>query len=595
MKGTIYFKIDNRQRDYAKCMEIIECMEKGKKWYDLLDSSIKVSLLKDHDISDARSVDKIKNLSISFRNDIDVKNYCILIEVLCNNETDIVNLQYFFLLRQWYLNTINKDKNCFGLMVECAITNPKESNEIYFKSSHFLINVNEKRLPFFGKYYSNQYNTQYLSFDVTKTLKKFSPLIYIESNTYEYWIQNFCADWKDKWIDIIPSCILNAEIQNASQKKRKLEDKVFLDKKKIEELNKIIKDNKNKKEDQKAKAEQNDNYRILLNCKNLICTKWISIARKRNDFCNSKEIFFSLIKKMSLFSFYILCLYIDHSSSKEEDLFIDENVEKLYALILKVRDLSDGFEQLMQNVIEHSEYKSGFCFIRIHDKKDSMYLQNKYGEYIKNSIEESKKNIYLEMQLSDYSRKTVPMTFTENLELRKNRYDSSDDFYKLYDRLIEKSRKLKLSSFFNPLKVEETTFWDEYYNIGENLVHHYGLQLFDSLISSNEGCFLASSTENYAVGCSKQCLYRSFAPETVLANEAYIPGTQYSILLPVKYTQQGQYTAVNADINYTSLLNKEFEVIPCEVSLITKRKNLYKNKEKIVTDLCYAYFGDERG
>ena len=51
-----------------------------------------------------------------------------------------------------------------------------------------------------------------------------------------------------------------------------------------------------------------------------------------------------------------------------------KDLTSLDKITLRMRDLCDGFGQLMQNTIDHSDYCKGYFFIRIHDEKKILFI-----------------------------------------------------------------------------------------------------------------------------------------------------------------------------------------------------------------------------
>lgn len=612
---TILFRLRNEQEDYAQCMEILKSFQTNQRdecnkivestfvlpYFQLNSVSIEQMIcLKENRLSDYTEI-REKNNVLTRSN--------ILIEVSCNdNENDIVNLQFFFLIRQWLIRELHLDAGRIGLYVKATEDLKKEEiMSLYFKASDFLVYQYGNQSHYFGDYVGpdGKKKVTPLSFKNRGILKKFSPLIEVVTSTgigIEYWQQsvgsffNRCSNSGIRWNEIEPQTILEADKKNVRQRIRNCEktlqcgnssanekmQKLLLEK---EEIEKRI-------DAQKKQFFGNEHYRLLLTLKNFFCTREVFIARKRSDFSNKKE-FLEIVKEMSLLSFYVFCLFEYHSANDLGTKFDYKNdIESFYQMVLKTRDLCDGFAQLMQNVIEHSYFGTGYFFVRIHDKNDKAYLKNKYSAYMENLKDYDSTELFLEMQLIDYSLMNVPDKFMENMKKRMENAEESDK--EKYKELLSDNNAIKLSTFFKPDE-RETEFWEKYYNISDNIVHHYGLQMFDSVIDSNDGCFLAVSTPEFKIKDSQKCVYCSFAQATLYDGEYHIPGTQYSVLLPLRYSGKVEYTAVNADINYTDLLVETYHTIKLEVSgkyveeafseCKDKSESEQKAKEKLVMDI----------
>lgn len=194
------------------------------------------------------------------------------------------------------------------------------------------------------------------------------------------------------------------------------------------------------------------------------------------------------------------------------------------------------------------------------------------------------------MQIIDFSTLSVPDKFMANMYKRAEEADDQKDQDR-YAELLSERRQINLSTFFRPNE-EETRFWEEYYKISDNIVHHYGLQLFDSVIDSNEGCFLAVSVPKWQIEDGTKSLYCSFETQPQVSREYYIPGTQYSALLPLRYVEKTEYAAVNADINYTKLVSDSFNGIPLRniseeeiKKILAKYNNDLHQREKAIKEI----------
>lgn len=120
-KGTILFCIGNEQSDYAKCMEIMQNIQKGviPTGKSIIGMNIcPYAILNTQSVKKmADEVEVIENLSNL--GSVRLEDYNILFEVLCNdNENDIVNLQFFFLVKKWLLQKMNIGEDRVGLYIK---------------------------------------------------------------------------------------------------------------------------------------------------------------------------------------------------------------------------------------------------------------------------------------------------------------------------------------------------------------------------------------------------------------------------------------------------------------------------------------------
>lgn len=381
-KGTILLMLNNEQNDYAKYMKILENIQKEGTVSEEAEAE-KIFFFENNklNIKAVINMTTLKENFLPFENlkNIRLEEYNILFEVFCNdNENDIVNLQFFFLVRKWLIkkNSINRDR--IGLYIKASqVEDARSVYSLYYKAIEFLTYQCVKDSPYFIDNWEKFRNsTRIKSFKVKSDviLKKFSPLIDIADSKdigIRYWQQSvgdFLENCKVKnifWNEIECLEILNADKENAKKRNE------------VENIKKI----ETKIKNQRIACTDWD-YRLMWTLKECFCTDTVKVARKRIAFCNSDR-FKESIKEMSLLSFYIFCLFEYNSSVNNETPLDYENNETILAqIILKMRDIGDGFFQLMLNTVEHSEFGEGYFNFRIHNVTNKKYLKNKYKEYM---------------------------------------------------------------------------------------------------------------------------------------------------------------------------------------------------------------------
>ena len=277
---------------------------------------------------------------------------------------------------------------------------------------------------------------------------------------------------------------------------------------------------------------------------------------------------------------------------------INEQEKKDRNLLLSSMDMADGLMQLIENIIFHVGDKNdngrGLMRLRLYRRKSntwSKYIEDNYPHYfagydnryddkfgqdissldICNSLEkkniadielgkldmlkEIKKDIkkrkkernivehYLEVQLLDNSEKNMYRTFLE----QHDSFDSIRD-------------QFNVSTFFNPT-IEAANCWKNFVDKGGvNVVKHYGLQLFDALIKSLDGCFITQSTANSTTLDEKDFYTTSGDKPSSKNTKFHFSGTQYTILLPFterKVDEKGfTNVAINYDISKTNFIGR---------------------------------------
>ena len=112
---------------------------------------------------------------------------------------------------------------------------------------------------------------------------------------------------------------------------------------------------------------------------------------------------------------------------------------------------------------------------------------------------------------------------------------------------IQEYKNLEVKDFF------DNTVWKKYNDVSDNIIEHYGLQLFDKIINSRNGCFEVISTSNYKYQ-DKQCYYS--VKKDIEQYKYVIPGTQYKALLPIaeRSNEQGYVGMDFCDYPKTAML-----------------------------------------
>ena len=240
--------------------------------------------------------------------------------------------------------------------------------------------------------------------------------------------------------------------------------------------------------------------------------EFISVAAKLLRSCTrtpSKdqiETMVSLVENLDVLSFLMLCCTL--SSKDGKDSFEKTMLQKY---IYEIEQYSRAVRQLAENVVYHSKTSYGTLTIRIH-AADSDYMKNQYG------IEEKGKESYLEIAVSDFCgdelRENIAQNFVRNIKDEKIR---------------EKFKDLCPSSFFVRKKgnsVEKA--WNNFYEEPENIGKHFGLKIFQNIVTTFEGHFGAESHTDY-INSKGDCYYSYNGSE----KRYCMPGTQYRIAVPL--------------------------------------------------------------
>ncbi len=195
--------------------------------------------------------------------------------------------------------------------------------------------------------------------------------------------------------------------------------------------------------------------------------------------------------------------------------------------LLYTRDITDGIVQLLENVIVHTSENIGVLVM----------------EFVNIEVRDNKK--YFRFWIGDYSRQGIMSTFKKNVIKLKGKEGYNID--EIND-IIKGLERKKISFFFDP-KEDEELIWDKYNRLPGVIAHHYGLQLFKSLIKANRGYFKVQSHNQ---------VYYSSKEETVKEEIQVVPGTQYSIDIPIEHNLSMVTTGIKSNVKYTNIKDLDY-------------------------------------
>lgn len=537
------FDIMNNQADYAECQQIVSYIQNRKRATlcnpDFLTNVKYVQFDKEifwGNLTNYKTVHSEEELPSVQKNDI-IK---YIFQIDCSEPNDIVNLIYYCLLNG-ELNS-KEIPNSESILCIKAINNGK----LIANVRDLLSYVIEKGIIKEG-YFQLDGQYQKITLGKNRRTKRFSPIYYIDER------EENVAYWRQSVGTFLLDLYRNSQIINGIQY-------TYL---KNYFLPHIYQKGLNKQEGDIDKfTKHKDNGPELISVfAECFCTSDHKENNKRNiieqryNVWKSKE-FFEIVRDMPLLAMYIFCIstyFSDDNRSDEKEKDILENAR---SEIFNARDMADGLLQILENVY-HSEKRRGYFCFRIHSNSEGRsekYLKEHYKQYINTHASENDKKDYLEVKIVDYSHRTIPSQFYANFVKRMNEADESDR--RIYEEIQEDAQKVRIASFF-----ESNTFWQKYNSISENVVHHYGLQAFDSFVNCYDGYFRVRSQEGYNQ-CGIDDIYCSVPNYNGGEFEGTgIPGTQYEIIIPFKKQKAMNNIALNANVCYTDYLSTEYKTV----------------------------------
>ncbi len=278
--------------------------------------------------------------------------------------------------------------------------------------------------------------------------------------------------------------------------------------------------------------------------------------------------------------------------------------ENINTAFFNALDMGASIIELLENIVIHSgdnaEEGEGYLTLRIRKKETSeSYLKEKFGQYFagcdnrrngNNKSEEEQIEDFLNEHLAENDNFEIVKNYNNKARVYLNLVDKKSKREEMraggeYKHLLEifvsdvsnkklgdvfKKKNLALSSssykknnfdlrfFLDPNKCAQE-FWECYYNecesASDNVINHYGLQLFDAIIASHDGCYTVSNKWEATEEQYKFDYYSS--SRDVVVEECTLPGTTYHILIPFNDGTEQYFSSVNTDIIYKKM-NKEY-------------------------------------
>ena len=254
-----------------------------------------------------------------------------------------------------------------------------------------------------------------------------------------------------------------------------------------------------------------------------------------------------MLKEMPLLAFYMLCIQLYYLKGRD-----GLQSEDIKLAIVNAGELTEGVIQLLEN-LHHSTNKRGFLSIRIHKKKkNDSYLYLNYPEYWnRNDI-----RYHFEFRILDYSNESI----CESFKRRQQEENIQKEF--------------RIREFFEYTDGE--TFWKKYNHIPENIVHHYGLQIFSTIISNNEGYFHVVSSSKKIVEAEYD--FYSNQDDSRADKKMHIPGTEYIVLLPMRRETIPINPSVDADIQYQFDMKKNYQLARLDLNKVYDKSCFLEEK-----------------
>lgn len=217
--------------------------------------------------------------------------------------------------------------------------------------------------------------------------------------------------------------------------------------------------------------------------------------------------------------------------------------------------IAEGLLQILENAVQHAS--GGLLSIYIREK-DSIL-----DEYCNVSSLSSDDMFFLEVDISDISDNPIPYKFAERVESRARVEDELKYFAPKLKvdngKVYFNDLQIRLKSFFDP-DPHETEMWDEFYGISINRIHHYGMQIFDSIVTSRNGLLVVSGFNDFYCNDDK---FETKVRECPDVFDVNAHGTSYRVLLPLAHKR------INDGNIAMSMFGVDESVYRCKVDFIS--------------------------
>jgi hypothetical protein len=517
------------------------------------------------------------------------------------DESNILNLQYFFLLEQ-------KLGKKFKLSIKYEGTSKERIDEHKYTITDYLAIVNELVRP-----RTNQilFNGTTIKEVYNKVFRRVLPLIEVNMTAYKFLSEEVCNVFAYK-----------EEQGKRSFKIKRNESCSFISSNSsLDTTSRFIFKSCG---DYLFQVGSKEDFEYTKKASDYVKNSWISYFQKPE--------FFEKMEHSTVLAFLIFCVrntflvndrWADYKtrtaarSYKEEDCerasilpglnasFDNRFNDRIEADSLNANDIADGLLQLIENVVFHAGDSGtpghGFMSMRIHSIKGSSAgsLKTQFESYFnghdnRHSINDDRLSDLERLREMKRGQETnvLPEVTDELLQLnnaleeRKSEREKSEHYLEI--RIVDYSGKSicqsfnskteqdyhqeRVSAFFSPNKTENEKA-KNYAKQGENIVHHYGLQLFDALIMSLDGCIVVQSISDTDRqknqdfdSCYKYSSSGDFPLSTSEKTSELLSGTQYSILVPFKGSVKQGHSYINAELKYkvTSNPNLDYDIISKE-------------------------------
>lgn len=301
------------------------------------------------------------------------------------------------------------------------------------------------------------------------------------------------------------------------------------------------------------------------------------------------------IMQFCLFSF-MLC--IEKGKTEEESL---QHIKNTWQL---AREVCQGIKQIVQNSIQYSQMKGCFLSFYLHERRSDESIIDfnvRMGRnYVNTDIQPQGEDRLeaLEVYIADLNEKEDMLeNFIDNLYYEIS-VDKNGDSKALsgHRGLINHEEQLAIRNFF--AEYQEEDLKKEWMDFRSNdIVAHVGLSLFALVAKRCKASLKVMSNKKVVLSESRNYFYKAYSSPKYADenndNETYvIPGTQFSILLPIHEWQNKESSGLG-QLQYQSRIAENYAGF-AEFIDYTETRDMVPPEELVNTD-SYNIIGSARG
>ena len=228
--------------------------------------------------------------------------------------------------------------------------------------------------------------------------------------------------------------------------------------------------------------------------------KGFSISDSR-DYLRQVEKRIKILLERPVYSVMIFCKLIENSFAfaSEEKNDVRQIINQIDSIMNFSAQLFDGVNELVKNVLEHTENRRGILSLRIYKLKDLKDIKMpEFGKYIEETNWKEKENQeFIDLVLLDDNESGILSQTISNLRELKNEFENFSYEQKIIDHDIKKltNKSITLKDFFS---ISKTPLLHQEIRMAASL----GLLIFSDFIKTNKGIIYISTIDNGNVKAS---------------------------------------------------------------------------------------------